>query len=487
MHTSFSLLRFFLRLLIMFLLLPPWVNAQPEPESASANNGDATLNIDSNELGELISTLEDENKRTAFINNLKTLQQVNEQQNETDTSLHIAEMVGLEEVAKTAFERYENFVERHQLDSSVLGRLALTLGTLVATLALVMLLRYGRKRARTAIEKMILRHHLTHQRYYTQLRLISGALLLGVLFIACYTLLVIWGVAEFDTLMEGSGHAIISTLLNIFLVLLLAFLLWEVCNGLIETALRRAGGNARRLQTLLPVARNALLMVFGAIFSLMILSEIGIEIMPLLAGAGIVGIAVGFGAQTLVRDFLAGFMVILEDLIRVGDVVNIAGHGGLVERITIRKVELRDLAGTVHTIPFSEITIIENLTKDFSYYVLDVRLAYREDTDQVIELLRQITEEMRSEPEYSDSMLEPLDVLGVDNLTENAVIVKARLKTRPIKQWTVGREFNRRMKKRFAEHNIEIPYPHRTLYFGHNKDGAAPAAMVQLETLANAE
>lgn len=468
--------RFFLHLLMLVLLFPTTPYAQPDNETAG--NGD-TIHIESSELGELISLLEDDSRRSEFINTLKTLQQVHEEQNARDTSLHIAEMVGLEDAARTAIEGYETLVERHRLDSSVLGRLALTLGTLLLALLLIVLVRFARKRAGTAIENLMQRHHITYGRYYTLLRLVAGALLLGILFMLTYTLLVIWDLASFDALTEGSIHTIISTLLNVFLVLLLALLLWEVCNGLIETALHRAGGNARRLQTLLPVARNALLLVFGAIFSLMILSELGIEIMPLLAGAGIVGIAVGFGAQTLVKDFLAGFMVILEDLIRVGDVVNVAGHGGVVERITIRKVDLRDLAGTVHTVPFSEITIIENMTKDFSYYVLDVRVSYREDPDEVIALLREIDEEMRKEAEFGPNMLEPLDVLGVDNLEDNAVVIKVRLKTLPIKQWLVGREFNRRMKKRFAERNIEIPFPQRTLHFGQNKDGS-PTSVIPL-------
>lgn len=461
--------------LFLLLLFPYWANAQPAPAPPEKSD---TINIDSGQLEELIATLEDEGRRKAFIDNLKTLQKVHDEQ-EPAPGLKIVEMIGLEEAANTVFDSYESFVDRYQLNSSFLGKLGLTAGTLMITLVILMLLRYGRKRLHQFIEKMLQRHRLAHQRYYTQLRLLYGAALLGIGLFTFYTLLVIWGFASFDTLAEGAGRSFIATLLNIFLVLVLAFLLWEVCNGLIETTLRRADGNARRLQTLLPVARNALLLIFGVMFSLIILSEIGIEIGPLLAGAGIVGIAIGFGAQTLVKDFLSGFMVILEDLIRVGDVVNIAGHSGLVERITIRKVELRDLQGIVHTVPFSEITIIENLTKEFSFYILDVGVAYREDTDYVIELLNQVSESMLNDPKFAENMLEPLEVFGVDRFADSAVIIKGRLKTRPIKQWEVGREFNRRMKKLFDEKNIEIPFPHQTLYFGQDKDGKAPAANIR--------
>lgn len=454
---------FFLMLALLFLT-----------NSSMAAPATASVQIDTQQLQNMIDTLENDAAREKFIANLKTLNQAYAQQS-NDGVLQFSELLGLSDTTQTLLQRYDAFIKRHRLNSSVLGKLALSFTGLLAVALLVKLLRIGRQRAHRAVQALLKRYHLTEQRYHGHIQFLYSFALIGLICGALYTLLVIWGMADFSSLAGQTGRAIISTALNIFLVLAFAFALWEISNGLIETALRRVdGGNSRRMQTLLPVARNVMRIVFGVVFSLMILSELGIEIMPLLAGAGIVGIAVGFGAQTLVRDFLSGFMVILEDLIQVGDVVTVAGHSGLVEKITIRKVELRDLEGIVHTVPFSQINIIENRTKDFSCYVLDIGVAYREDTDRVIQLLRDIDTSMRQDPAFKDFMLEPLEIFGVDRFADSAVIIKGRLKTIPLKQWDIGREFNRRMKQQFDANNIEIPFPHRTLYFGQARDNTIP-------------
>jgi small conductance mechanosensitive channel len=208
------------------------------------------------------------------------------------------------------------------------------------------------------------------------------------------------------------------------------------------------------------------------------MSELGVNIGPLLAGAGIIGLAIGFGSQALVRDIITGLFILIEDTISVGEVVTVGAHTGIVEAMSIRVVRLRDLSGAVHTVPWSDVTSVINLTKDFSYYPMEIGVAYREDVDMVIEALKQIGAELQSDPRYSSDMLEPIDVLGVDSFGDNAVVIKARLKTYPLKQWAVGREFNRRMKRRFDELGIEIPFPHRTIYFGEDKQGSAPPARV---------
>ena len=234
------------------------------------------------------------------------------------------------------------------------------------------------------------------------------------------------------------------------------------------------------MQTLLPIVRNVLFFVFSILFTLVLLSELGVDIMPLLAGAGVVGIAVGFGAQTMVKDFLTGFIIIMEDLIQVGDVATLGDKTGIIEKITIRKVQMRDLDGTVYTVPFSEISVVSNLTKEYSYYLMDIGIAYREDPDEVIGYLREIDEEMREDENFKDLILEELHILGVDQFGDSAIIIKARIKTLPIKQWDVGREFNRRMKYKFDKHGIEIPFPHQTLYFGEDKKGHAPPAYIKM-------
>lgn len=156
------------------------------------------------------------------------------------------------------------------------------------------------------------------------------------------------------------------------------------------------------------------------------------------------------------------------------------------EKITIRKVQLRDMAGTVYTVPFSEITIVENLTKDFSHYVFDVGIAYRENPDEVIAVLKEIDAEMRQDAEFKDDILDPLEVMGVDKFADSAVMLKARIKTKPIKQWRIGREFNRRMKHAFDKHGIEIPFPHRTQYFGEDRAGSAPPARIEVRRSSDA-
>ncbi|MCU0894855.1 MAG: mechanosensitive ion channel, partial [Rhodospirillales bacterium] len=197
--------------------------------------------------------------------------------------------------------------------------------------------------------------------------------------------------------------------------------------------------------------------------ALVALAEVGVNIGPLLAGAGIVGLAVGFGAQTLVKDIITGAFLLIEDALAVGDVVTVTGIGGVVEDLSIRSIRLRDMSGNLHTIPFSSVDTVTNMTKDFSYYLLDIAVAYREDTDEVSKVCGEIVDEMRLDPELGAFILEPLEMLGIERFAESAVILRARIKTTPIKQWLVGREFNRRMKKRFDALGIEMPFPHRTI------------------------
>jgi small conductance mechanosensitive channel len=174
--------------------------------------------------------------------------------------------------------------------------------------------------------------------------------------------------------------------------------------------------------------------------------------------------------------------MLLEDQVRVGDVVQIGGRSGQVEKITLRGVRLRDVAGNVHEIPNGNVDVVMNMTKDYSRYVFDIGIAYREDPDEVFDLLEEIDEEMRADPHFGPDILEPLEILGVDSFGDSAVMLKARVKTRPVKQWKIGREFNRRIKKRFDERGIEMPFPHVTLYAGAGKRGEAPPLPLALVT-----
>jgi small-conductance mechanosensitive channel len=241
----------------------------------------------------------------------------------------------------------------------------------------------------------------------------------------------------------------------------------ELSTGEGPAALERA----KRARTVGALLRKAVNTTVVAVAILMALQELDVNILPVLTGAGIAGLAIGFGAQTLVRDVIAGFFLILEDQVRVGDVVSVDGTSGLVEAINLRTIVLRDVAGTVHVIPNGSITRLSNLTKDYAYAVLDIGVAYKEDTDAVVDLLREVADQLAQDPRFAPSILAPLEVLGVEAFGDSQVTLKVRMKTVPLKQWEVGRELRRRIKKAFDARGIEIPFPHRVVIV---RDGRLP-------------
>ena len=234
----------------------------------------------------------------------------------------------------------------------------------------------------------------------------------------------------------------------------------------------------KRVDTITHVIRDVTRVVILAVGSMMILSEIGVDLKPILAAAGLGGLAIGFGAQSLVKDMISGFFILLEDSIQVGDVVEIAGVSGLVEEVKLRTITLRDLSGNVHIVPNGVIDKVKNMTKVYAFYVFNVGVAYRENVDEVMVVLHEIAEELRGDLQFKDDILEPLEMLGVDQFADSAVIIKCRIKTKPIKQWRVGREMNRRIKKTFDAKGIEIPFPHQTIYWGEPKQGTPPPVYV---------
>jgi moderate conductance mechanosensitive channel len=273
--------------------------------------------------------------------------------------------------------------------------------------------------------------------------------------------------------MAGSG-------LRIALIVLLSWLVIHVV-GLLARRLENEIGTAttvdvleraKRARTLGTLVQTTVYAIVSTVALLMILRELSVDITPILTGAGIVGLAVGFGAQSLVKDIISGFFLILEDQVRVGDVANIDGTGGLVERITLRTIILRDERGTVHVIPNGSIQRLSNQTKDFSFYVTSVAVAYRENTDHVTAVLVSVADEMLADAAFAAFMLGPLEVLGVDRFSEAAVEIKVRLKTVPSRQWFVGREFLRRVKLAFEAAGIDIPFPHRSILVPQALPGA---------------
>jgi len=328
------------------------------------------------------------------------------------------------------------------------------------------------------------------QRARRYVGILTSALRLVLLVGALLLVLESWHIGIVAWLSEGFGLRLVSMAFNIGIVFMISIALWEGVNYAIQRYLSSTDtqGNlverGQRERTLLPLLRNVLTVFLVVVVALILLSELGIDIAPLLAGAGVVGLAIGFGSQKLVQDVISGVFNLLEDTVSVGDVVQVAGLAGVVEAMSIRSLRLRDLSGNLHTVPFSNVDTVTNMTKDFSYYLMNVGVAYRENTDHVTQVLKEIGAGMQDDADYGPSILEPLEVLGVDGFADSAVIIKARIKTKPIMQWWVGREFNRRMKMRFDELGIEIPFPHTTLYFGVDKDGNAPPAHLHVDRLA---
>ncbi len=222
----------------------------------------------------------------------------------------------------------------------------------------------------------------------------------------------------------------------------------------------------KRIRTLMVLLRKAAYLILWGVGITIVLSQLGVNIGPLVATAGVLGLGFSFGAQSLVKDFISGLFIILENQIRLGDVAIINGTGGLVEAINLRTIVLRDLSGVVHIFPNGTINTISNMTLGWSGYVFDIGVAYKEDTDRVSDVMKEVLEGMRQDPKYSAMILEPMEIFGVDDFADSAVIVKARVKTKPIKQWEVAREYRRRLKKTFDEKGIEIPFPHTSIYFG---------------------
>jgi small conductance mechanosensitive channel len=229
----------------------------------------------------------------------------------------------------------------------------------------------------------------------------------------------------------------------------------ELNRGTSLDALERA----KRARTLGSVINKVVTTTLASVTLLMVLTAFGVNIAPVLTGAGILGLAVGFGAQTLVRDVISGFFLILEDQVRVGDAAAINGVAGTVEALNLRTIVLRDGEGTVHVFPNGAIQTLANRSKDFSYYVIDLGVSYRDDPDRIAAILVRIGAEMQADPAFAPWILEPVEILGVDAFRDWSVVLKLRIKTVPLKQWDVGREFRKRLRRRFNEAGIEVPFP----------------------------
>jgi len=320
-----------------------------------------------------------------------------------------------------------------------------------------------------------------HQKAWKALRqAISFLVNLGIILAAVLIGFNVLGV-DFDELFGEGSYALLGRAFQVFLIIVLAFAADRISKILVYRAFEQVRGEAdltdtrkKRIDTLGKVMTNAVTIVIGAAAALMVIDKIGLDIKAILMGAGVVGVAIGFGAQNLVRDFLGGFFILMESQFSVGDVISAAGCTGLVQAVNLRTTILRDLEGKVHIIPNGEIKVVSNFTKEWSACVLNIGVAYKEDVDHVIEVMKRVGEEFYNDGQFRPMMLGGMEVLGVDGFGDSAIMIKVVFRTKPIMQWTVGREFRKRIKKAFDKEGIEIPFPHCTVYIGQGKQGTLP-------------
>lgn len=289
------------------------------------------------------------------------------------------------------------------------------------------------------------------------------ARLASAVFIVAGLLIVLesWQFGVIRFLMSTGGRVLSQAIASIATVLIGALVIWEFVNNLIESRLNIADGDERalssRARTLLQFVRNMLLVTLLVLVTLIVLSELGIDIAPLLAGAGVIGLAIGFGAQTLVKDVITGLFILTEDHIQVGDVVDLGGNSGVVEAMSVRSLRLRDGSGTLHIIPFSSVDRIKNMTRGFTFSLFNIQIAYKENVDRVTEIIARIGNELAADPKFSPFIVGGFEIFGLDAFTDRGYVIQARFKTRAGRQWTVSREFNRRLKMGLEAENIETP------------------------------
>lgn len=263
---------------------------------------------------------------------------------------------------------------------------------------------------------------------------------------------------------------VLVALVNVLLILTLAWILQRVVGRVVRLLKARLAASAeglegqKRVETLGRVFGYVASVTIGILTLLLVLSEIGISIAPLLATAGVAGVAIGFGAQSLVKDYFSGFVMLMENQIRQGDVVEIAGKTGLVEEVTLRHVRLRDYEGAVHFVPNGAIDTVTNKSRGFAFAVMDIGVAYRESLDRVYRVIEAVAGGMRADAAFALKIIEDIEIAGVEQWADSAVVIKVRLKVSPLEQWGVRREFMRRLKLAFDSEGIEIPFPQRVVH-----------------------
>jgi small conductance mechanosensitive channel len=294
----------------------------------------------------------------------------------------------------------------------------------------------------------------------------------------------------FDGWFPGSGAVAVASM-RILVILLLAWIAYHVVTRAVRVL--RTGIASRlddpeavkRAETLGRVVRYVVTVVISLVAGMLILAEMGVSVAPVLGAAGVAGLAVGFGAQSLVKDFFTGFFLLLENQIRQGDVVKLGNHSGVVEHLTLRYVQLRDYEGNVHFVPNGTIVTVVNMSRGFAQAVVEVGVGYGEQVDRVMDVMCEVGEQLAADPSHAPKLLGPFELAGVERWADSAVMIRGRFKTLPLEQWGVRREYLRRLKNEFDARGIEIPFPQLTVHAGRAQDDVRAAFPVRLSSRAD--
>ncbi len=302
-----------------------------------------------------------------------------------------------------------------------------------------------------------------------------GVLRLFILSVVLLFALDVIGMIEMRAWLESRvGLQVTTSIISVALILLVAFGLWLALTSFVDFRLNPEYGSVptSRETTLLTLLRNAATIALIIITLMFCLSEMGLNIGPLLASAGVLGLAIGFGAQSMVKDIITGVFIQFENAINVGDVITVGGITGTVEKLSVRSVSLRDAHGVFHIIPFSSVNMVSNFMRGFSYSVCDMGIAYRENVEDAKQAMHDAFDMLMEDAEIAEFIIAPLEWFGINSFGDNAVVLRARIKTVPGKQWAVGRAYNGYLKTVFDERGIEIPFPQQTIWLGEAKDGS---------------
>lgn len=341
-----------------------------------------------------------------------------------------------------------------------------TLAVIAGSIAVLWLLRFG---LRWLARLLSPKHDRKSEAAKEARRNVGGWTMIAARFVigivAVGTILQLWG---FDV-RQGALGQVLGMFWRAGFIIMFAVAAVEVFGFVITRALHRGARHATdlrraaQLRTLAPVLKGVATFLVALIAVMMTLSQFGVDVAPMIAGAGILGLAIGFGAQTLVKDFLTGIFLILEDTVSIGDIVTIGEFGGGVEDMSLRTIKLRDFDGTLHIFPYSEAMVIHNKTKSFSFAVFTLSISYNSDIARALELMHEVGDELDNDAAFAPFMLDKIEVVGVDNLADSAVMLKARIKTQPGKQWAIQREYLKRIKLAFDANGVVIPFPHLKL------------------------